>query len=423
MTRYFKTLVAVVAVVALGALPGLSGCGGGGSTAVPVAQMPRELAPAPKPGSPWQAAELWQQAYGHANVGGHSPYHGLIFDTNDLDAGNQRKELGAAEEPLSVSVSPLSDGSGVRVSAVSDKDKEKEKTHFGDQSPVTFDSRGGPVFEVGTKEALLGRVAWDGGDDDDGRWTAWGWWVALRGVDFLESAPNAAPALQGTSAVFADGLEFRGPPDSLPETGIGRYRGTATGVFSAGNYTDASWHSGRGFGAARRSGAGEFTASVDLTMNYGVRRLRNDPSMTADMRVVRMDGTWWDNSGTAEEYSAGVRPQKIVQEFGASGGPAWRFEGGVSWPSSGPIHISHGTFTNYGAATSITPKGLSNVSGFVPPGENGIKVTGSLQGRLSNVSGAGGHPRSALGVFRIEGSAATGFSQDFNGVFLAPLVE
>ena len=427
--KMFRYPNALLAVVALGALVGLSGClggGGGGSTAAPAAQMPSEPAPAPAPRaraeptpepepapapraapkSGWQAVDLWQQASVSAQFNLVRPHN--IGASGLTDSG--RISLGKTTRGSSPSVSPLSDGSGVRVSAVSSVE------HFGDQSPVTFDSRGGPVFEVGTKEALLGRVAWDDGDDDEGRWTAWGWWVALRGVDFLESAPDPAPILEGASGVFADGPEFREAPGSLPETGTGRYRGTATGVFRASNHADASFHPGRGFGAARRSGAGEFTASVDLVMNYGVQVPNpfDQRAITADMRVVRMDGTWWRNTVTVEEFGSRVRttPEKIVQEFGASGGPAWVMKGTIYREPRQRSRISYGTFSS----DSMKPDDVSGVG----PGIH--RTTGTMAGRLSNVPGAGGHPRSALGVFGVD-LEGHGTFFNFSGAFLAPLVE
>ena len=462
MTGYFRMLVAVVA---LAALPGLSGClggGGGGSTTAPAAQMPWEPAPEPmaepaadpdpapmaEPSgrSRWQAADVWQLG----------SFSGLSY-SNRINGGGRWSNLDdqwGYFDPLvngdsngaykfnTHSVSPLSDGSGVRVRMEAADQRENYTGSFGNDSPpVTFDSSGGPVSRIGTEEALLGHVEWDSGDGDDGRWTAWGWWLAYRGTDFMEDAQglrsfslvnrNAA-----ASAVFADGAEFRSRAASLPETGIGRYRGTGRGIFTAFNTTDTSFHSGRGFGAAKKQGMGEFTASVDLTMDYGdvyPERYPEHAAMTAEIRVVRMDGQWWDTPGKG--FKA---PEKITQEFGASGGPAWRYYGSVFLPITDPDpseqrdapfqpigafgRTDGHTYRHPDDTTLEDPRRFEVISGFGPV----LSENGNIIGRLSTVPGAGDHPRRAMGLFWAEGSGGSGddvMKHEFSGAFLAPLVE
>ena len=445
MTGYFRMLVAAVA---LAALPGLSGClGGGGGSAAPAAQMPREPAPEPmaepaadpdpapmaEPAADPDPAPMAEPARSRTSLADLWLYaHNYYQNTRStLSRGNATFELEfglGIRYPIENSsmlhlrrdtrnhiqtVSPLSDGSGVRVLEEIPGDE--------DVPAVTFDSRGGRVFEVTRDKAIFGRVEWDGGDDEN--WTAWGWWVALRGADFIASAPRDTLPRLGRAGVFAEGPEFRPglEPDSLPQTGTGRYRGTTAGVFNSEVYA-GGWNSGRGFGSSNSSFVGEFTGSADLVMNYGALH----PPMTLDIRVNRMEGNWWRHT----EPGSGLRPSPhhVVQEFDASGGPAWRFRSVVRGTEKGITGSIRGSFISGGEEE------FSVVSGFPAAG-----TWGTVEGQLSGVPSSGGHPRSAAGVFIVGGEVlrstpgARGiigsdtqhgpfYEHRFSGAFLAPLV-
>ena len=340
-------------------------------------------------------------------------------------------------------LSPLSDGSGVHVEGGALTGGEFD-------SPVTyrpimaFDSRGGRVSQVSTDkdEELIAHVEWDGGDD--GNWTAWGWWLRARGRDYIESAPRDIIYSTYDSAVFAGGPEFENDfePLSLPETGVGRYRGTARGLFVS-SVSDSGWNSGRGFGASGRF-TGEFTGSVDLTMNYSDRTvieraswLAEDagsyPRMTVDVRVNRMEGAWRGPEDRSSSY--------VVQEFGASGGPAWQFRYLVNdydeYSNVGP----GATYDHAGRARGSVvddSKEFKWMSGIPDSHLSDFATSGGVEAYLSGVLTSDGHPRSAIGMFRVYGIKGGGgpgarsvgvdshhdsHRHTFIGAFLAPLAE
>lgn len=447
MTGYFKTFVAAVA---LAALPGLSGClgGGGGSTAAPAAQMPREPAPEPmaepaadpdpkpmaEPASGGAAFDPWGRA---ADV--------ILNNLADVDAGGDpnpkegpsghpgpwtqvTSSVGVGDRAL---VSPLPDGSGIRVTR-SDTAANPDYTVTGEPDVMLFESSGGFVSEVGTERAIFARTAWDSGDD--GNWTSWGWWLEFRGADFVENAPDPLESAAGRLITFADGREFRGVPERLPQTGTARYRGPAMGVFASatgpgGSNSDFRYHS-FGEGEARSLTTGEFTGSVDWTMTYTGADDRNaDAKLLGEIRIGRLEGVRTD-------YMTGAR-QRVEREFPASGGPAWRLAGVV--PSSEYISREEVRYyaRDYGLVDYLVRYEGSRpnrrvvapvlISGFGEEGRNGAS---DWHGRLSSVTSAEGHPRSLIGVFKAgadglaigeEGNGTTYYY--FAGAFLAPLVE
>ena len=456
----FRYLNALLAVVALGALPGLSGClggGGGGSTAAPSAQMPREPAPAPAPApraraeptpdpaadpepdpapapraaptpipptqapaparTPVVAADMWRAS-------GWKIIYELFFATSGSQMvypydtrGNPNLNYGPGPWSPWLSsryngyaeVSPLADNSGIRV-ARSPKSDGSE----GNARVTVFESSGGAVSDVRTDGAVFGRVAWIDGDDDDGRWLSWGWWLDYRSGDFIANAPKALSECCNypSFGAFVDGPEFRVSPASLPERGSATYRGPAMGVFASmvgdGGRDPDTGHtsfgpSGVGKGQAGSLYAGEFTGLAEMTMTYTGD---NRANWATDIRISRMDGGRINRATGASE--------NLVREFEASEGPAFRFVG-TAWKSSndGRDYI-----------TMVSSDRRSEPADSVVSGFGGGPYSGGTGGRievaLSNVAGAGGSPRRAAGLFGYDVFKPNEW-HSFDGVYVMPL--
>ena len=458
MTGYLKTLVAVVA---LAALPGLSGClGGGGGSAAPAAQMPREPAPAPAPraraeptpepaadpepaaeptpeptraapapaptpaAKPATRADLWRgdryyrgegvEDYSDwidDNFGGGDNIFSIIGrDDGDLDGiySYDRSRTWASEDipglwsPWVMSsdsdshtlVEPLADKSGIRMT----RSYRAERVGI----PV-FESSGGAVTDIRTDGAVFGRTVWNDGDDDNRRWSSWGWWVEYRARDFIANAPRTW-IQQPELGVFVDGPEFRASPASLPETGSATYRGPAMGVFASDvGEVDSSVVPRRTERPTDSLYAGEFTGSAEITMTYPGETGTLADHVT-NIRISRMDGVR-TNRGTGE-----ASPH--VRTFTASEGPAFRFEGYVT------------TLGNEGGDHLSSSSSLEEVSGL-----GMVSTANTLLGNaghdlhlaFSNVEGAGGNPRNIGGLFMVRAHQANK-RDHFLGVFLAPLV-
>lgn len=445
----FRYLNALLAVVALGALPALSGClggGGGGSTAAPAAQMPREPAPTPAPraraeptpepepapepkaepepqaparraapapapaAKPATRADLWENAgWVWSHIGSESGSTENIYPYD--------RQGSWASEPVAGLTSPWVITSDTNSHHVAEP-LLAGKPGFGmtryyraeeDRIPV-FESSGGALTDIGTDGAVFGRTVWDDGSDDNGRWSAWGWWLEYRAGDFIANAPGRAhnPWRQSIPVlgVFVDAPEFRVSPASLPETGSATYRGPAMGVFAS--------HLGEvdsvGFVKSTDSYyGGEFTGSAEITMTYpGTGTLADH---VTNVRISRMDGSRRvGNSGPWEN---------VVQEFDPGEGPAFRWEGYVT-SISNPDDHSGGADGRYLSASSS----LEQVSGLgdVSTANTLIGNAGnSLSLAFSNVEGAGGNPRNIGGLFMVR-AHQTNKHDHFMGVFLAPLV-
>ena len=275
-----------------------------------------------------------------------------------------------------------------------------------------FESGGGAVSRVGTHQWLSGQVMFDG--DDDGHWTAMGWWLEYRGGDFIASAPhwpegrpaylNAAQAV----AVFADGSEFRRQPDSFPQSGIGRYRGTISGPTSW--YGDSSQFAG-GIGAEGDGlawFAGEFTASIDMQMNYPARNIHGIADLVSHVRVKSVDGVWGDFRNFVDPLESGNDAYLIGDakaEFGESGGPAWRVEGALEGDGSFSSHV-------YGVLD-----GLNTASGFKSSATGGATMVGVV----SSVKASNGHPRSVTGIFWGDVDFVP-YTDTHKAIFIAPFL-
>ena len=464
MTGYLKTFVAVVA---LAALPGLSGClggGGGGSTAAPAAQMPREPAPepmaepaadpepapmadpaadpepapapraapapaptpAPMPASAPTPESLKGQLFGRE--GGwfvaNEIETDLVFGTRvGPELGEQKhKRPWSPTAALhggvgSMSVAPLPDGSGVRVVRPADP----EKTDVRVDPVVTVFEKGdsGAVFDLRTNGAVFGRVEWDNGADDNERWSAWGWWLEFIGGNFIADAARAfaarPPDYLGRSwvnfAAFSDGAEFQGAPPSLPERGTATYRGPAMGLFSDMHSPGERLPSigfepwGQGPGILY---TGEFTGSVEMTMDFGKRDTPgtiSDAGKLADVstliQITRMDGV-------RTNYETGVS-ENLVRQFEASNPLVFRENRG--------FYNSHNNIAVYRA---IGGDGMTLVSGLEGEPRD---VHGRVAALISNVAGAGGNPRRVAGTFDIGVEYLFDRRLSFVGAFMAPLVE
>ena len=450
MTGYLGMLVSVVA---LAALPVLSGCGGGGggSAAAPVAAAPEPAPgpmaepmaePAPEPmaePAPEPMAEPARSGIASVadawTLGGAGIYPVVrratteYLGTLDIAIQNRTKLSSISRSSVSgvgvIRVSELPDGSGIRVSQGYDR---YERGHFGnlERRPayVAFESGGGPVSEVGsevgTEEgAVFGRVRWDDGDDDDGRWTAWGWWLHIRGADLVANAPRRAWERANVSA-FAEGPEFQLPPVQRSEPGSARYRGPAGGVFAsfetrAGQILTEAGRLQTGDELDRSAEGsvvtGEFTGSVDLVMTFDIFAHNIRSRLAGDIRVSRMDGVRTDLRTGASE--------KAVQQFGASDGPVWRFPQNPVDLLLEPNKLEEGSFL---VTDNISGRpdwrGAELVSGF---GE-GATGNGVWSGRVSGVAAPDGSPRSIAGVFKLEATAGN-THHDFVGAFLAPWAE
>ena len=333
------------------------------------------------------------------------PWSRVVMRGTDIDYNRHPNASDYAPNAL---VRPSADGSGAGV-VVTDatgvpRYLPNDHPRAGQLEPqrtyLLFENGAGAVSDVGKDRAVFGRVAWDDGADDSGRWSAWGWWMEIRGADFIASAPNRSVSAEVVEVgVFADGLEFFGATEPLPATGSARYRGPAGGIFSSrrddGLYT------------------GEFTGTADIVMDYGMDQGAVDSdlaSLTADIRVTGMDGMRVNLDTLAGE--------KETHEFGASGGPAWRIKSTTALrPNPGETEFG-GIWTTPGRSELVSfPAEL--LSGGVASGG------GYIIGMTSNVR-VGGNPRSIAGAFRLgvtETRPEGRTLHDFGGAFLAPLAE
>ena len=138
-------------------------------------------------------------------------------------------------------------------------------------SGLSFDSAGGAVFEVEPGVATTAQVVVNRDDDNASRWSTFGWWMALRGRDFIASAPTR-PTVTGVEiGAFADGPEFRAAPVSLPLTGTATYRGPARGWYSAEIGSDGNAPGRRlafGSGNPGSTLAGEFEGTASFEIRY-----------------------------------------------------------------------------------------------------------------------------------------------------------
>ena len=291
-------------------------------------------------------------------------------------------------------VEPLADKSGIRMT----RSYRAERVGI----PV-FESSGGAVTDITTDGAVFGRTVWNDGDDDNRRWSSWGWWMEYRAGDFIANAPRTwiqTPEL----GVFVDGPEFRASPASLPETGSATYRGPAMGVFASdvGEYDRSSAVQERTIRPTDSFYAGEFTGSAEITMTYpGEIGLADH---VTNIRISRMDGVM-TNVGTQARTPH-------VRTFTDSEGPAFRWEGYVS------------TDSNEGRRVLVSRSSLEEVSGLgmVSTANTLLGSAGnSLYLAFSNVEGAGGNPRNIGGLFMVRAHQANK-RDHFLGVFLAPLV-
>ena len=461
MTGYLKTFVAVVA---LAALPGLSGClggGGGGSTAAPAAQMPREPAPEPmaepaadpdpapmadpaaaRPPAPAQSGIVPADVWGPGGWKIHDRLYHVDGESNLRPTPYDGRAGSDTSGPWSpwhsggwyntyTRVSPLADKSGIRVTRSPlgvdpfDRDDPINIDEPEDNGNITvFEKRGsGVVSDVETDGAVFGRVEWDDGADDGGRWLSWGWWLEYRGRNFIADASRAlshcaAPDRDIASGCLSnvagtlvvDGPEFRSPPTSLPERGsIGTYRGPAFGLFSSAfvssgeSATRGSYFAAQNIGKGQAGSlyTGEFTGSTEITMNYGTSTTAS--RVVADIRIARMDGVL-TNRGT------GVS-ENLVRQFDASDGPAFRYSGGLR------RSYDHDDGSLVSVIVDMRPDTVAGV------GARTNQLDGNMEIVLSNVAGAGGHPRRVAGTFyaRIGVNNLTE-AHYFAGVYVAPLV-
>ena len=456
MTGYFRMLVAVVA---LAALPGLSGCGGGGgSTAAPAAQMPREPAPepmaepAPEPmAEPAAGSEPGQSGFKDDDLwglGGPGIYRAMFnpfnrLPTNVATSEERTRHYGYASSfdnfgsyrntRDGIQVSALPDGSGVRVT----------RSYTGNEprawdDDLAFESGGGPVSDLREDLAVFGRIMWDGGNG--GNWSAWGWWLEFRGADFIANAPLALKTGAVVAAVFADGPEFRSEVAWPDRPLSARYRGSVAGVFGSLEAREGSIghisHTTIGFpadtfgfpadgvvslservaiarnahGGPRAQGSvttGEFMGSIDLALTYnGLIRTGalRDQSLSGDIRISRMDGMRTDIVTGATE--------KVVREFGASGGLSFGFAGSTdNIERDGRFEFS---------PTVVSGFEDTVLSGFGDKARTSLNS--SIRGRFSSMAAADGSPRSVAGIMhlRVEDEQVW---HDFMGAFLAPRVE
>ena len=445
MTRFS---MAFVAAVALAALSGCLGGGGGGSTAAPAAQMPREPAPAPTPepaadpepepmAGPAPAPEPARAQIGADDLwgrGGPNLYYRMFFWTvgfSQQPAGSTRIAEVSGYEAVSstVSVLPLQDGSGVRVRRTDPYGRVSAEPSSGRAGPdiTVFESSGGPVSEVGQDAAIFGRVAWDDGDDDAGRWVSWGWWLEWRGADFVANAPSAWSRGSPNFGAFADGWEFQRNVPELPTTGTARYRGPTAGVFTSGfggsedaptghghGPTDFNLSGQIGNGVAGSLYTGEFTGSVDWIMTYtGADANAHDARLLGDVRIGRLDGVVTDRA-------TGARRSQVIEYSATEPGPAWRLAGWVGnlrGPLEDPEDYGNIYSTSENEGGRRVAPALISGSGFGP----GATGSGNWHGRLSSVT-SGGHPRSMIGIYNLEANTENS-EHHFSGAFLAPLVE
>ena len=277
-------------------------------------------------------------------------------------------------------------------------------------SGLSFDSAGGAVFDVEPNLATVGRVIVNRADDDAGRWSTFGWWMAARGRDFMASA-LASPTVTGVEvSAFADEPEFRTPPVSLPLTGTATYRGPMHGFYKAEIGTDEGGYTPGSTLPGEFSGTAQFAIRYD-TIGSG-RPLLSPTTSSYLWPGGAFSGVLKDGStGRVEDRERGwerldrvhvrpQRPQSLVRDRPRHGRIPSRDGNGVRpwrWRVGEP------------ARSRVPSRGRDG------------KQRGEIAGRVSSVLDAKGHPRSIAGTWGVEGRTRSNSRHAFVGAFVLPL--
>ena len=271
-------------------------------------------------------------------------------------------------------------------------------------SGLSFDSSGGAVFDVEPGLATTGRVVVNRDDDDAGRWSTLGWWMALRGRDFIASAPGSSPTVTAVEiGAFADGPEFRTPPVSLPLVGTATYRGPAHGWYSAEIGSDGNDPGRRlaiGSGNPGSTLAGEFVGTAQFEIRYHAIGPAGRP-----LRDPLISGYLWPGrfSGVSKDGSTGAVTNLTDETIDGS-----LLAGGSGTAALFSIDRDTGLFSSEKIEFGNVVEGI-------------VDRRGRWDGRVSSVLNANGHTRSIAGTFGIEGRTEGNTWHAFVGAFVLPL--
>ena len=277
-------------------------------------------------------------------------------------------------------------------------------------SGLSFDSAGGAVFDVEPNLATTARVIVNRDDDNAGRWSTFGWWMAVRGRDFIASAPTPLAVTSVEVGAFADGPEFRTPPASLPRTGRANYGGSTRGFYTAEIGTDG------GNLASGSTVAGEFHGSLVVTVHYNIAQ-SGVPLVSGFLRPggisgVLKDGRTGQVSNLAELGTIGSIVPFGTFTFGTGGLVRWS----TMDPDTGIFHQTSGTEFDAGVGV------FRNRPGLVSDNKSIVEYNSEITGRVSSVLNDKGHPRSMAGTWGFEGRTAGNSRHAFVGGFVVPQI-
>lgn len=308
-----------------------------------------------------------------------------------------------------------------RVPAVNAEDAENHD--FGGVEPRSGagrDTRHWRVLDVAADNATTGRVVIDTDAETADDWLSFGYWLKLRGRDFIASAPRLPTVEAVEFGAFAAGPEFANSPASLPDRGTATYNGQAVGAWMARFGPSASCCDENGQVSIHRPNVLDNAESLRRTLNSTPSTFTAE--FEADMSL-RMDFATGKITGTASNLSV---PQSVFTEGWYIGVPKSRGGDGRIEPGrtvelglrttgwefgfSGSINRETGRFR--GTGVSVMDKTAASKAY-----RRIVESQGAWGGQLSSERNSTDEPRSIVGTFGIEAKTANEDKHVFIGAF------
>lgn len=352
----------------------------------------------------------------------------LSFDTAQQD-DRQGGHAIPGRPPLTAVVGGTL-GYGLR-RVLAENAEDAENHDFGGVEPRSGagrDTRHWRVLDVAADNATTGRVVIDTDAETADDWLSFGYWLALRGRDFIASAPRLPTVEAVEFGAFATGPEFANSPASLPDRGTATYNGQTVGAWMARFGPSASCCDENGNPSVHRPNALDGTqfGNNDVGSRGFVGMNAGPSTFTAEFEAdmsLRMDFATGKITGTASNLSV---PQGVFTEgwyIGvpySQGGdgrvePGRTFEvahrtTGWEFGFSGSINRETGRFR--GTGVSITDKTAASKAY-----RRIVESQGAWGGQLSSELNSTDEPRSIVGTFGIEAKTANEDRHVFIGAF------